>query len=102
GPIFGIGLHHEGGMLLSGPNTRFHGYEITRISGQGYVDYQIPELPLLGGRYQISAAIYDKSMLHPYDHHDRLYRLTVQSDSVRERFGILASGGEWVWHEDKQ
>jgi len=94
-PIFGIGIHHEGGMLLSGPNTRFHGFDIPAVSGSGYIDYVIPSLALLGGRYLLSVAIYDSAMAHPYDHHDRLYRFTVQSDSGRERFGIMASGGEW-------
>nr|PZN18229.1 MAG: ABC transporter ATP-binding protein [Chloroflexota bacterium] len=96
-PIFGLALHHEGGFLLSGPNTRFFGLDIPQLSGAGHVDYTIPSLPLLGGRYLLSAAVYDDSMLHPYDHHDRLYRLTVQSDQGRERFGVLALEGRWSW-----
>ena len=34
-------------------------------------------------------------MLHTYDHHDRMYRLTVQSDHLAERYGLLAIPGEW-------
>ena len=94
--IFGLALHHEGGFLLSGPNTRFFGLDIPQLSGAGHVDYTIPSLPLLGGRDLLSAAVYDDSMLHPYDHHDRLYRLTVQSDQGHERFGVLALESEPV------
>jgi lipopolysaccharide transport system ATP-binding protein len=99
-PIFGLALHHEGGFLLSGPNTRFFGMEIPELHGAGHVDYTIPSLPLLAGRYLVSAAVYDETMLHPYDHHDRLYRLTVQSDSARDRFGVLAVEGAWSWREE--
>ncbi|MEN9934527.1 MAG: hypothetical protein RLZZ387_1106 [Chloroflexota bacterium] len=96
-PIFGLALHHEGGFMLSGPNTRFFGLDIPRLSGEGYVDYRVASLPLLAGRYMLTVAVYDDSMLHPYDHHDRLYRLTVQSDNVADRFGVLAVDGAWSW-----
>ncbi|HWQ12094.1 MAG TPA: ABC transporter ATP-binding protein [Roseiflexaceae bacterium] len=98
-PIFGLALHHEGGLLLSGPNTRFFGLDIPQVRGAGHVDYTIPSLPLLGGRYLLSAAVYDDTMLHAYDHHDRLYRLTVQSDHLPDRFGALALAGTWSWEE---
>jgi lipopolysaccharide transport system ATP-binding protein len=94
-PVFGLALHHEGGFLLSGPNTRFYGTEIARVEGRGHVDYRVAALPLTGGRYLLSAAAYDEAMLRPYDHHDRLYRLTVQSDAARDRFGVLALEGRW-------
>jgi lipopolysaccharide transport system ATP-binding protein len=97
-PVFGLAVYHEGGFLLSGPNTRFHGLEIERLEGEGFVDYRVASLPLLAGRYLLTVAVYDDTMLHPYDHHDRLYRLTVQSDNARDRFGVLAVEGEWVWN----
>ena len=65
--------------------------------GAGYVDYHIPVLPLLAGRYQISAAVVDRTMLHTYDHHDRIYRLVVQSDGLNERYGTIAIPAEWAW-----
>jgi hypothetical protein len=34
-------------------------------------------------------------MLHTYDHHERMYRLTVQSDQLRERYGMVSIPGEW-------
>src|SRR3712207_345639 len=46
-PVFGIALHHESGLWLSGPNTRFAGVDIPLVYGAGYVDYSIPNLPLL-------------------------------------------------------
>jgi ABC-type polysaccharide/polyol phosphate transport system ATPase subunit len=96
-PVFGIGLYHESGFWINGPNTSFAGIPIPRAEGPGYVDYQIPDLPLLAGRYQVSVAVVDQTMLHTYDHHDRMYRLIVQSDHVRDRYGIVAIPGQWDW-----
>jgi lipopolysaccharide transport system ATP-binding protein len=98
-PIFGVALHHEGGFWLNGPNTGFDGLDIPLIEGAGYVDYRIPSLPLLAGRYLVSAAVVDSTMLHTYDSHDRMYRLTVQSDELRDRYGAVAIPHQWAWSE---
>jgi lipopolysaccharide transport system ATP-binding protein len=98
-PVFGIGLYHENGIWLTGPNTRFDSLEIPSVDGAGAVDYTIADLPLLTGRYLLSVAVYDDTLLHPYDHHDRLYRLVVQSEGLRERFGMLSFSGRWAWHD---
>jgi lipopolysaccharide transport system ATP-binding protein len=97
-PVFGIGLNHESGFLISGPNTAFSHIDIPFVEGSGYVDYSVAALPLLTGRYQISVAAYDETMLHPYDHHDRLYHITVQSEGLTERFGVLPLAGQWGFH----
>jgi lipopolysaccharide transport system ATP-binding protein len=100
-PVFGVALHHEGGLWLSGPNSRFDEIDIPEVHGSGFVDYTISELPLLNGRYMVSAAAYDDTMLHPYDHHDRSYRLVVQGSGVREHYGIIALPGCWVWQPEE-
>jgi lipopolysaccharide transport system ATP-binding protein len=100
-PVFGVALHHESGFWLNGPNTRFDGVTIPQLDGEGYVDYQIPALPLLAGRYLLSAAIVDTTMLHTYDHHDRMYPLVVQSGALRDRYGILSIPGRWAWHAEQ-
>ncbi|GIV99070.1 ABC transporter ATP-binding protein [Roseiflexus sp.] len=96
-PVFGLAIHHESGILLAGPNTLFAGLDIPAVQGGGTVEMRIPALPLLAGRYLLSAAVYDETMLHAYDHHDRLYRFTVQNEGGRERFGAVTLGGVWSW-----
>jgi lipopolysaccharide transport system ATP-binding protein len=96
-PVFGVGLYHENGFWINGPNTNFDEVDIPIVDGAGYVDYHIPNLPLLAGRYQLSVALVDSTMLHTYDHHERMYRLIVQSDEVRDRYGMVAIPGEWAW-----
>ena len=94
-PVFGIGINHESGFLIGGPNTAFTGIDIPFVAGAGVVEYTIPRLPLLQGRYAASAAAYDTTMQHPYDHHDRLYQFTVQSEGFGERFGVTPLSGAW-------
>ena len=98
-PVFGLAIHHESGILLAGPNTLFAGLDIPAVQGEGAVEMHIAALPLLAGRYLLSAAVYDETMLHAYDHHDRLYRFTVQNEGGSERFGAMTLGGVWSWRE---
>jgi lipopolysaccharide transport system ATP-binding protein len=97
GPVFGVALHHESGFWINGPNTRFDNVDLPELAGAGYIDYHIPSLPLLAGRYQVSVAVVDRTMLHTYDHHNNMYRLVVQSSGLNERYGTIAIPAEWSW-----
>ena len=99
-PVFGLAIHHESGTLLAGPNTLFAGLDIPAVRGEGRVDMHVAALPLLAGRYLLSAAVYDKTMLFPYDHHDRIYHFAVHNEGGSERFGACVLGSRWSWHEE--
>jgi lipopolysaccharide transport system ATP-binding protein len=97
-PVFGVGIYHESGTWLTGPNTGFDGLPIPAVDGPGAIDYHVPALPLNTGRYQVSAAVVDATQTHVYDLHDRLYPLVVHSPG-RERYGLMAIPGEWRWDQ---
>jgi lipopolysaccharide transport system ATP-binding protein len=99
-PVFGLALHHPAGLWITGPNTVFDRVEIPRIAGRGTIDYQVPALPFLTGRFNLTVAVYDETMLHPYDVHDQMYQLVVQNRSVNEQYGIMTLSGNWQWHEE--
>ncbi|GAB4194528.1 MAG: ABC transporter ATP-binding protein [Roseiflexaceae bacterium] len=94
-PVFGVGVHHESGFWIAGPNTAFSQFSIPVVEGAGVVDYHIPRLPLLDGRYLLSVAAFDEAMLHPYDMHDRLYSLVVRNERMTERYGSVSLDGSW-------
>lgn len=96
-PVFGLAIHHRSGIHINGPNTRFANYPIDGVEGEGTVDYTIEHLPLLEGEYLLTAAVYDYTMSHPYDHHERKYPFRVQVATVRERYGLLYIPGQWEW-----
>lgn len=97
GPVFGVGLFAENGVWLTGPNTSFDEFPIERIAGRGYVDYTIHDLPLLEGRYLVSVAVVDSTQSHIYDYHDRIYPLRVHGEGLKQRYGVFAMAGKWVW-----
>lgn len=96
-PVFGLAIHHRNGLHINGPNSRFSGLEIPAIHGRGYVDYHIPQIPLLEGDYELTVAIYDYTLSHPYDHQDRKWALKVYSTTIAERFGAVYIPAEWTW-----
>ncbi|MBO9373753.1 MAG: ABC transporter ATP-binding protein [Chloroflexus sp.] len=98
-PVFGVGINHESGPWLTGPNTGFDKYHIPVVEGPGIVDYHIPRLPFLGGRYLVSASATDWTQLHEFDVHDRMYPLIIHSDGLSQRYGMVFIEGTWSWHE---
>lgn len=95
-PVFGLGIFRKDGTLLAGPNTRDSGFQIPSIEGRGAFDFAIENLPLVAGRYQLSVALTDNTLLHTYDHHDRLYALEVEQGDSREIRGSVALAGRWT------
>jgi lipopolysaccharide transport system ATP-binding protein len=99
-PMFGVAIHNDQGVHISGPNTVFSDYPIPWIEGRGTIDYIIESLPLLEGTYFFSAAIYDHTGTHPYDHHQLKYVFRVRPGRVKERYGVFYIPSRWVWQPE--
>lgn len=94
-PIFGVAIHSESGVHINGPNTKFSGFEIDFIEGEGAIEYIIKHLPLLQGVYYFTAAIYDYSGMSPYDHWERCSQFKVSNGNINERYGLFYIPAEW-------
>jgi ABC-type polysaccharide/polyol phosphate transport system ATPase subunit len=94
-PVFGLAIHRDDGVHLTGPNTRLSGVEMGVVEGEGTLDYTIPRLPLLPGRYYLSAAVYDRDLITAYDHRDRFRPLVVIEGGTAERFGVIELDARW-------
>ena len=100
-PVFGIAIHRDDGVHLTGPNTRLAGVEIGVVEGEGAIDYTIARLPLLPGRYYLSAAVYDRDLITAYDHRDRFTPLVVDRGRHRRalrRDRARRAAGAWGAH----
>ncbi len=103
-PVFGIAIHRQDGLHITGPNTGFDRFEVPEGSRAGSVTYRIDHLPLLDGVYQISVAAHHRDDIPMYDYHDRLYTFRVDNRSgrVRERYGLMSMMGSWTLRPDPQ
>lgn len=89
--VFGLGIHHESGAHVAGPNSgRTGGHPIE--PGAGYVDYVVDELPLQQGSYRVSTAIVERG--HTYDYADREFVVHVRGAGGDET-GLVLLGGIW-------
>jgi len=95
-PQFGLALYHANGFHISGPNSVFSGVEIEAIEGEGFMDYVIPNLPLLEGTYLASVCLYDYDGIHAYDYHHQAYTFRVRANSaIQERYGSFLIPSSW-------
>jgi lipopolysaccharide transport system ATP-binding protein len=98
-PAFGVAIYREDGSHINGPNTAQSGFEIDVIDSAGIVDYIIDVLPLLPGRYEFTAAIYDFHSVHPYDHRHRAYVFEVQPGATQQQEeGVVHIPCRWEHH----
>jgi ABC-type polysaccharide/polyol phosphate transport system ATPase subunit len=93
-PIFGVAIFREDGLYVYGPNTRFDGVLGDR-KWHGVFTFFVryPKLPLLGGRYRISVAFFDKNHIRPHIWHNQLHELVV--DSAVEDHGVVMLSHRW-------
>ena len=94
-PNFGIGIHHEGGVHITGTNTRLSRIHTGTISGEGVVEYSTDHLPLLPGTYLISVAVEDLHSQHIFDRYDMAWRLRVRHAGDQQIHGLVDIGGSW-------
>lgn len=94
-PVFGVAIHTNDGIHINGPNTKTSGYSIQVVEGIGEIYYSISALPLLDGIYYLSAAIYDYTRKHAYDHHHKIYKFKVIRGNIMDDLGIFYIPCEW-------
>jgi ABC-type polysaccharide/polyol phosphate transport system ATPase subunit len=102
-PVFGIAIHRQDGIHITGPNTAQAGLTLPMIDGPGRISYEIANLPLLEGLYSFSIAVVNQNENEIFDYHDRLYsfRIVNQESHSKERYGILTLNGKWEFESPK-
>lgn len=93
-PVIGIGIHHENGTHVTGPNTAFDNVELPDTP-TGTVVYRVASLALLPGNYLLTVAAVHGVTQEIYDIHDRFYEFRVDDGSSRERYGLVSLRGTW-------
>jgi lipopolysaccharide transport system ATP-binding protein len=96
-PMFGLAIHRQDGVHITGPNTGMAGFNLGCISGEGTVSYRIDSLPLLEGLYYFSISVHNQNDTEMFDYHDRAYpfRVLNYGSDIREQYGIITLNGKW-------
>ncbi len=95
-PAFGISIYDQQGYRLNGPNTVWSGFPIEVVQGRGVVDYIVDALPLLPGRYDLTVAVYDRQVVHPYDHWHRMASFVIIPDDLERQDGVVYIPCRWA------
>ncbi len=95
--IFGMAIHRQDGLHLTGPNTSHAGLELPELTGKGSIVFHTKALPLLEGLYHVSVAVVNEDDSETFDYHDRLYpfRVVNQGQEHAERYGLVSFNGKW-------
>jgi ABC-type polysaccharide/polyol phosphate transport system ATPase subunit len=94
-PAFGVSIYDELGTRLNGPNTVWSNGGPQVAQGRGVVDYVVDSLPLLDGRYDLTVAIYDHLVTHPYDHWDKMATFTMVPGDEERQDGVVYIPCRW-------
>lgn len=95
-PMFGVGLHEPGGLLLAAPNTSASRAEVGRVRGRGVVLLEVESLPLTAGVYPVSVSAMSRAGDRMFDYHDRRYRLRVVDPGGAEVLGRVRLPIRWT------
>ncbi len=96
GAVFGMAIHRNDGLHVTGPNTAQAGLELPELRGEGEIVFTAPSIPLLNGLYLISVAAVNRDDSETFDFHNRAYPFRVENDETcAEQYGLLTLGGRW-------
>jgi ABC-2 type transport system ATP-binding protein len=92
--IAGIRITLPLGTNVWGANSKRRGVLFPRLFGEGYIDLEIPNLPLLEGSYDLTVNLADIGEIHEYDHWDKRLRFDVAQFNVFDE-GTLTIDSSW-------
>jgi ABC-2 type transport system ATP-binding protein len=92
--ITGLRISHLHGTQVFATNSRRRETPLGHFGATGYVDLQIPRIPMLAGTYQISVDLSDSSELYTYDHWGQCATFDVLQDRNQDE-GLVTIDAQW-------
>jgi lipopolysaccharide transport system ATP-binding protein len=94
-PTVAMGLSDENGLTVSSALSLTDGAAVHRqADGSGQVQMVLTRLPLLKGRYAVTAFLLSEDGLHPYDQVMQAAQITVEQDSPLQ--GFVSLPRRWI------
>ncbi len=95
-PVFGFEIEHLGGTTVTAPCTRDVGLLPDRVSGEGFVEVTMQNVPLLPGTYDLHTSVTDFNRQHEYDHLHVALRFDVMTGKPYESGGVMTLRPQWT------
>ncbi len=93
-PVFGVAVMRNDGAYVYGTNTLAEGMRLLPLRQDGTFTFRYDSLPMLGGTYRLSIAVFDESqMLLPIHAHDRTYSFRIEGATKEE--GVVRLEHAW-------
>lgn len=93
-PVFGVAVMRNDGAYVYGTNTLAEGMRLRPLRQDGTFTFRYESLPMLGGTFRLSIAVFDESqMLLPIHAHDRTYSFRVEGATKEE--GVVRLDHTW-------
>jgi ABC-type polysaccharide/polyol phosphate transport system ATPase subunit len=98
-PHFGVAIFREDGVYFYGPNTKFDGYKIDKLTkGEGFFSIEYNLSSFCPGIYRFSVAIWDKNEVWAYDYHVGCYKFEITDQDNDGQLLKL----EYKWEPDER
>lgn len=94
-PVFGIAIYRDDGAHIIGPNTKMSNFKIDAIEGEGAIEFQIENLPLLSGNYEVTAAIHTQDQRIMFDHQHRVWKFKVTGGVSKYNRWLISFPYRW-------
>lgn len=95
-PVFGIALYTDTGVFCYGTNTHQKKMQIKEICGNGYVDIDIENIPLIQGKFLLTVAIHSEDHATRYDWLDKQFSFAIVKSTNDD--GLIAIASKWGVH----
>lgn len=77
-PNLGVSIWRNDNVLAYGSSAFKDGAGLDVLPPRGFVDFILPECPLMNGDYEVSVGLFCPDDIHCYDFHNRLYKFQVR------------------------
>lgn len=96
--VAGFRISHLHGTNIWGTNTKRRNVHVGPVNGDGSIDIEIPEFPLLSGTYDLTIALSDASEVHSFDHWEKGLRFDVSQGKIFDE-GLVTFPARFSYHQ---
>jgi ABC-type polysaccharide/polyol phosphate transport system ATPase subunit len=96
--VAGFRISHLHGTNIWGTNTKRRSVHVGPVNGNGSIDIEIPEFPLLSGTYDLTIALSDASEVHSFDHWEKGLRFDVSQGKIFDE-GLVTFPANFIYNK---